>query len=232
MIGPDLDGDGCRELFAASEDGQTHRINVAALSGHNGRTLWAYERSGITPDPFQNILQPLRWWKPGSDGWPTLVVSGQPGRFAQDKPWSVILAASSGHLLHMLNDFGLPEIADLNGDGLPDLLARRVENSSQPFAAGKLLAIKGTPPEAWRMLSNQSLIPAADLNGDELEDVVHNDNQIVRATSGRDGSLLWSSDQSGFSFTLVNSLQRMPVADLDGDGVPDLLCDQQQGAAR
>ncbi len=229
MVGPDLDGDGYRELFAASQDDQLHRINVAALSGRDGRTLWAYERPGISIDPFQSSLGPLRWWQAGGDRWPMLVVSGRQFQNGLSKPWSVVLAASSGHLMHILNDFGSPEIADFNGDGLPDLFARRVENPSQPYAAGNLLAIKGTPPEAWRMLSIYGLIPAADLNGDGYEDLVSAIGSQPRAISGRDGSLLWSSDQTGFVFTVVNSLQRLQVADLDGDGIPDLLMINNDG---
>ena len=229
VVGPDLDGDGYRELFAASQDDQLRRINVAALSGRDGRTLWAYERPGIFIDPFQSSLGPLRWWQAGGDRWPMLVVSGRQFQNGLSKPWSVVLAASSGHLMHILNDFGSPEIADFNGDGLPDLFARRVENPSQPYAAGNLLAIKGMPPEAWRMLSIYGLIPAADLNGDGYEDLVSAIGSQPRAISGRDGSLLWSSDQTGFVFTLVNWLQRLQVADLDGDGIPDLLMINNDG---
>ena len=228
VVGPDLDGDGIHELFAASRDEGTHRAYVDALSGRDGRSLWTYTRTAISPSP----LLPLRWWQTGADGWPMLVVTGAIDQFTpENKQWSVILAASSGRVVHELNNFGAPQIADLNGNGLPDLFARHanVYNPSQPYAAGGLRAIQGTPPEAWRTLSNDVFIPAPDLNGDGNEDLIHNDNQQVKATSGRDGSLLWSSDQTGFAFTLVNSLQRLQFADLDGDGVPDFLMINSSG---
>ncbi len=230
VVGPDLDGDGCRELFTASLDTSALRLYVDALSGRDGRNLWTYTRSAIHTGPFGGELSPLRWWQTGSDGWPLLVAS-EAMQAPEQKSSSVILAASSGRLVQTLDDFGPPEIADLNGDGLLDLCARRPDSfsPSQPYAAGTLRAIKGAPPEAWRTLSNDASIPVPDLNGDGYDDLIHNDNQYVRATSGRDGSLLWSSDQTGFAFTLANALQRLQFADLDGDGVPDFLMINSSG---
>ncbi len=225
VVGPDLDGDGYRELFVASRDEQMYRVYVDALSGRDGRRLWTYTRTAVSTGPFGGSLLPLRWWQAGSDGWPMLLVTGAADQYQlEGKPWSVVLAASNGRLAHTLNDFGSPEIADLNGDGLPDLIAHRADfyNPSQTYAAGKLRAIKGTPPEAWRMLSNAPFYPGPDLNGDGIGDLVHHDVGL-HAISGRDGSRLWQDDQYEFTFNGANGLIPLQVADLDGDGVPDFL---------
>jgi tRNA A-37 threonylcarbamoyl transferase component Bud32 len=225
VVGPDLDGDGYHELFVASRDQQTYRVYVDALSGRDGRGLWTYTRAEISFRPFGGSLLPLRWWQAGADGWPMLVVTGAANQYQlEGKPWSVILAASSGSLVHMLNDFGPPEVADLNGDGIPDLFARRADqnNQSQPYAAGKLRAIKGTPPEAWRMLSNDSFIPVPDLDGDGFGDLVHHDVGL-HAISGRDGSLLWQNAEYQFALSGGSGSVPLQLADLDGDGVHDFL---------
>ncbi len=109
VAGPAIDGDGYRELFAASLDDQAHQIYVEARSGREGRSLWSYTRSAISTGPLGAHLPPLRWWQTGADGWPLLVVTGaksdQPYTGGQTR-WSVILAASSGRVVHELNDFG------------------------------------------------------------------------------------------------------------------------------
>src|SRR5205814_2876235 len=102
--GPDLDGDGCRELFAAwvgYDTGlQKSFLHVAALSGADGRTLWRWrqEVSGnrTTPDSSG----PLRWWQVGADGWPQLLVPLANGPGGQHMTF--VLSAGTGQLVHIL----------------------------------------------------------------------------------------------------------------------------------
>ena len=78
VAGPDLDGDGRRELFAASYDPRSGRVYVDALSGATGRILWSNQQIAAFPNQ-PGVLLPLRWWQPGSDGWPLLVVGQRNG---------------------------------------------------------------------------------------------------------------------------------------------------------
>jgi hypothetical protein len=86
LVGPDLDGDGHREVFVVSVDiqaGKTRRsvgtripvLAVDALSGKDGHSLWWHRQT------FQSSYQlfaprfgQLRWWRIGEDGWPQLLV--------------------------------------------------------------------------------------------------------------------------------------------------------------
>ena len=77
---PDLDGDGTRELMAVSTyDGrlpnsgrlEPPRIFVDALSGKDGRALWAWNVDAALT--LLRIGAPC-WWGRGPDGWPMLAI--------------------------------------------------------------------------------------------------------------------------------------------------------------
>jgi hypothetical protein len=89
IVGPDLDGDGYRELFVASlgEDRADRTgecsLYVDALSGQDGRPLWWWRQPKAVLDrrnPRNRersilLIGPLSWWQRGPDGWPQLLVS-------------------------------------------------------------------------------------------------------------------------------------------------------------
>src|SRR5687768_16935580 len=51
LAGPDIDGDGQRELYVVTVEGVDHRVHVDALSGRSGATLW---HSSQAPPPSSN----------------------------------------------------------------------------------------------------------------------------------------------------------------------------------
>ena len=139
--GPDLDGDGAREVFVASLDAGRHedsflvgqekpvlRVFVDALSGRDGHPLWpwrqAIERAPGDSTPMS--LDRLRWWSPGPDGRPRLVVPiGVDRRFGTAAGTVVhVLEAATGRLLQSISGLEGPRVDDLDGDGLADLWAR------------------------------------------------------------------------------------------------------------
>ncbi len=87
-----------------------------------------------------------------------------------------------------------PQTADLDGDGLSDIWGS---------VEGKLRAIRGQVPEAWRALGK--LQRTGDLDGDGIGDVLSDDlkqspgslqkaaSRSVLARSGCDGHLLWKT---------------------------------------
>ncbi len=228
LVGPDIDGDGRRDLFVASTAFYNDRqaVFVDALSGKDGRSLWWWRSeevygcnsgggSSMAGTGFSsNIYDPpyfqatsLRLWSIGPDGWPQLVVPYNSGLTA-------VLSAGSGRLQRKISDHDLLQVADLDGDGIDDLVFRAPNQD-------KLCAIRGTLPEMWRRLGDWQ--PAEDFDGDGVPDLLNGPAERstdgTTAISGQDGHVLWRSEEP------YGKHVSLPPAcnDLDGDGTPDFL---------
>jgi tRNA A-37 threonylcarbamoyl transferase component Bud32/outer membrane protein assembly factor BamB len=172
VLGPDLDGDGCRDIFtAAMIPGNTFGLPyplllISANSGRDGRTLWRR----LDPAPtLQFNVHAFRFCPVGPNGRPCLLVGYS---YFPDRPvgpgyvfhphrvlatfqpkdrimqtW--LLSAATGELEHTLPGFVEVGTAYFNGDGAPDLYGVHGEGWSKPT---RLCAIGGGPPEKWRRL--------------------------------------------------------------------------------
>jgi outer membrane protein assembly factor BamB/tRNA A-37 threonylcarbamoyl transferase component Bud32 len=243
LVGPDLNGDGHREVFTAVLDGDPDRAHesntprvfdkdydhpvllIDALSGADGRSLW-WSRQQVTVGSLNHSpkpsVGPLRWWHTGADGWPQLIVPYLPGMpQGEDLPHAnYILSAGTGKLLHLSGDYRDVQIADLDGDGIPELVALRANQSDATDRGGKLETIRGEFPAAWRRLGGD-WEAAADLDGDGIPDLLtagperaqerrqhqggrvkqaaarqrlNTDKPQTTAISGRDGHILWQTE--------------------------------------
>ena len=222
LAGPDLDGDGEREIFAAWNDDVRpdggSALVVAALSGHDGRMLWRWVLDGAnTNDP----QAPLRWWQAAENGWPLLVVPV--GRAPGGQPATYIFDSASGRLRQTLPGVSDPRTTDLDGDGLADLLY-----TVAPQGFARLMAVHGAPPSAWRRLDQQPLKVAQDFDGDGLTDVFMAGNGTWMnpdtAISGRDGRTLWrvaAHRMYGIGAGPVSA--PLPLGDLGGNGHPAIV---------
>jgi hypothetical protein len=133
LVGPDLDGDGRREVFVATlgmphqHQGRTHHyLFLDALSGGDGRTLWTTrlrQSGGVRQEaPWPREVRPLEWWTAGGDGWPQFLVPIRRAYPDDDRvPITYIVSAGTGRVMNLISNVDAANVADLDGDGVPDL---------------------------------------------------------------------------------------------------------------
>jgi serine/threonine protein kinase len=202
--GPDLDGDGHRELFVAAVGSRAFvemkQLRIEALSGKDGRPLWRRQ--------FKDTEIPgrMQWWQAGADGWPMLVAPIATGPGGQ--PITYALAASTGQVEHKLSEVGEVHVADINGDGMADLY-----HLSAALGSRRFVVFRGLPPTVWRRPGNWR--PAKDYDGDGASDFLDMQRDGITARSGRDGRKLWQVKTP----SVLGPLH----VDVDGDGVHDVV---------
>ena len=214
LVGPDLDGDGQREIFVAwstpSRRGGAE-IFVSALSGLDGHTLWRWTKGigGWIGDP----APALSWWHESENGWPQLIVpvAHAPG----GQPVTYVLDSANGQLRQTLSAVSDPKTCDLNGDGLLDLLY-----TVAPQGFARMMAVRGEPPIGLRWLDARQRHAAQDFDGDGIDDIIIDpDNTVI---SGRDGRTLWkTARQMGTTSRPISG--PLPLGDLGGEGRPAVI---------
>ena len=174
-------------------------------------------------------------------------VNGNPG---QGQVY--LFSGATGSLLRTLNDpepqidagFGseLASAGDLTGDGIPDVLVGAyLQNSAQGSQQGAVFVFNGATGSLLLTLNNPDppefepsfsagLVSAGDINGDTIPDIAvgapgTNDSKgRVFIFSGTNGVLLRTlNNPSPPNLGFGNFGQAVASADIDGDGVPDLL---------
>jgi outer membrane protein assembly factor BamB len=210
LVGPDLNGDGHKEVFVASapRNPGTGSGNarawafVDALSGKDGRTLWCQPVSYSGYDR----VGPLQWHQAGTDGWPRLLVRSEEGAYLLSAGTGRVCGELTGRRDYNQSMERCVQTGDLDGDGLTDLCACFPELRENPQVSSdeyRVHAIRGQAPEAWRRLGGWSTVQ--DLDGDGISDLIRPENtdspddrqdnpERVTAVSGRDGRILWQAD--------------------------------------
>jgi RHS repeat-associated protein len=144
-------------------------------------------------------------------------------------------------------DLGV-RLADLNGDGLPDLIRARESSKSRVYFNNGKNGWDPAPEGSWQLPPQVLFIKdrdghnvdagarLIDINGDGLADIVRafNDGEVVREVYLNNGAGWNEPGAWSFPFPLYN-LQVIPgmgffdldyglqVIDVDGDGYPDVL---------
>lgn len=216
VAGPDIDGDGSRELYVATLEGTETRMHVDALSGKTGASVW-HSAQGLPPGGNfgqDYYLTPLLWWRAGVDGWPQLVVQiVKEGSSSETSLWT--LSAGNGRVGKTGQGVTAVRLADVDRDGVEDLVAFNSKATEARDLGGQLHCIRGVAREHWQRLGNPG-DPAADFDGDGVRDLLAG----MQAISGMTGQPLWTGEPAE-----ANRTQHLKVAggDLNGDGINDLL---------
>jgi hypothetical protein len=134
-----------------------------------------------------------------------------------------------------------PGLADLTGDGVPDIVfgtgvdrvqpqPGRMVFTGEPEVSGHVVAVSGATNEIlWRVPNPRDAFTTprfADLNGDAVADVIMGGREgACSAFSGTDGALLWRVTPANVAKTKFpyNFFTPALIRDATGDGVPDLV---------
>jgi len=219
----DLNGDGKADIVVADDQGGNLGGGVSILINNGkGRFKPASNISGLSfPDS-------VAVGDVTGDGIPDIVVgqNSGPGGTIQVIPGNGDGTFRTAEALHVPADVAAIAVADLNHDGIPDILtANRLSgstgnvsvirsNGDGTFAGPKTFGIYGSP----------NAIVVADLNNDALPDIAtensENGHNAISVLLGHgDGSFQVARNYTGFTGSGALSLA---VGDLNGDGFPDL----------
>jgi outer membrane protein assembly factor BamB len=209
VTGPDIDGDGARDIFAASLDAaeRAESINfpimmagltdpdkdasrpvvvVEALSGRTGEVLW-WSRQPMNQGTLASrpgpSLGPLHWWYTISGGAPQLVVSYVPDTPHEGglPPTTLVFSALTGELQRRGQDLREADVADFDGDGFAELFAFRPTTPPAFDDGGTIDIIRGRSAESWRLLGGRWQV-AGDFDKDGVADLI-TDQRDLRGES-------------------------------------------------
>ncbi|MBQ6956174.1 MAG: VCBS repeat-containing protein, partial [Bacteroidales bacterium] len=123
-----------------------------------------------------------------------------------------------------VNSMSTPMVADMDGDGLPEIIACK-NTSNSPWYSTDLLVFNGQTGSLIKTISTAEYvlhgqcIAVADIDGDHQAEIFLLDKMGYLHCYNYSGSQRWlnASDHVGWNFLLS-------VADIMGDGTPELVC--------
>jgi hypothetical protein len=225
VVAADLDADGHPDLILLNSSATTGSVGV--LLG-NAASPGAF-RAGQTfdaPYPSDVAVADL-----SADGRADLIIAGDALMVAMQNPGTPGTFSSPATLVPSPSAVMSVAVADLDGDGLPDVAAANADAVTVLFleAGGNAPMVRATqtvyrfPPPVPN--AGQNAVAIVDLDGDGRNDLV-----VVDPVAGVVAVILQSHTTAGefmpavtYNLPAHGGLNRLAVADLNGDGRPDLV---------
>jgi VCBS repeat protein len=216
MVVADFNGDGIPDLAAAGIDS----VNVRLGKGDG--------RFDPPRKAFASAASPLAFADLNRDGKADLLVRDAPSSTYSSASLSVLLNSGDGTFRQgqklQEDRFGTHSavIADLNGDGIPDLVAGATENIYIFIGKGDgTFTAKSPLNRPTANLSNQYYPSVFDVDGDGVPDIVAPNG------NGNCADTFFGKGDGSFSAPLTLPAGAIPIsvsaADFDGDGKTDLM---------
>lgn len=123
--------------------------------------------------------------------------------------------------------FSSPRIADLNGDGVGDVILGAGREEFQACDSAVVALDGRTGKMLWRVRAIDQIFGSAalkDLNGDGVMDaIIGGRSAELKAINGATGKLLWKFNKKKGAKKWYNFYNPQFIADQDGDGMEDIL---------
>jgi hypothetical protein len=237
----DLDGDSLPDVLVNTEVDSSSNVtsNLTAKKGSNGTHLWEESISGV--DAY---IEPQAVGDLDGDGLPDVLVNSEVGPY--DNLTAAVIAKTGNNGTHLWEEsvsggwvsIAASVVSDLDDDTLPDVMVDIYVGDTDTET---VIAKKGSDgTHLWEESAPpgyQSFIQAevvGDLDGDGLPDALvrsftgplADQTATLIAKKGSDGNHLWEESINGYSAVITYEV----VADLDGDGLPNILVSTFVGA--
>ena len=226
QVVPDVDSDGVDEILTVTVSPKNDSVFADCFSGSDGKKLW----SNSSPFPFDATEKTNIWigetflWDTGKEG--TLVVQTVPSSNHDVAPTAYLFDLQTGQSRGSGQNVFVRAFADFDSDGVDELISYRPWDFHRFDNGGRVDVLRHLDSNGWRRLGGRRYYPTDDLDSGGLPDLINWDVDVLSLVSGETGRTIWQyrGSQSGAgSFGFNNMTPVKTIADINGDGVSELL---------